>query len=68
VKYFSDSQVKRILKIPEDFSVEGIFPIGIETKMNTPEERRKDLENVLFFDKWRNKKMTRETRVSLEGS
>ena len=68
VKYFSDVQVKRILKISEDFSVEGIFPIGVETKMNTPEERRKDLENVLFFDKWGNKKMTEGTRISLEGS
>ncbi len=68
VKYFSDVQVKRILKISDEFSVEGIFPIGIETKMNTPEERRKDLENILFFDKWGVKKMKSETRIKLSNS
>ena len=68
VKHFSDVDVKRILKISDELSVEGIFPIGIETKVRSPEEKRKDLENTIFFDKWGNKKMARETRVSVDNS
>ncbi|MEA3248172.1 MAG: nitroreductase family protein [Nanoarchaeota archaeon] len=67
VGYFYDEQVKDALNIPEELSVEGIFPIGKETKIKTSERRKVDLENILYFDKWKNKKMTPHTKVSMEG-
>ncbi len=65
--YFYDEQVKDILGIPENLSVEGIFPMGKETKIKTPEKPKMDLENILYFDKWKNKNMTLHTKVSMEG-
>ncbi|MCK5449405.1 nitroreductase family protein [Candidatus Pacearchaeota archaeon] len=67
VGHFYDEQVKEVLDIPENLSVEGIFPIGKETKVKTSEKRKIDLENILYFDKWKNRKMTPQTIVSVEG-
>ncbi|MFA5060766.1 MAG: nitroreductase family protein [Candidatus Pacearchaeota archaeon] len=67
VGHFYDEQVKEVLNIPENLSVEGIFPVGIETKIKTKERLKLDLENIVYFDKWGNKKMEPLTRVSLEG-
>ncbi|MFH1238356.1 MAG: nitroreductase family protein [archaeon] len=67
VGYFYDEQVKETLDIPENLSVEGIFPIGIETKIKTSEKRKIELENILYFDKWKNKKMTPHTTVSVDA-
>lgn len=57
---FVDSQVKRILEIPAELTVEAIFPIGKETKAILVPHKQKtkpDLENILYFDKWKNKYM-----------
>ena len=57
---FVDSQVKRTLEIPDEMTVEAIFPIGKETKAILVPHRQKtkpDLENILYFDKWKNKYM-----------
>ena len=63
VQYFYDDQVKDIFDIPENLNVEGIFPIGVETKVPTREPKKIDLENTVFFDKWKNKKMRDETII-----
>ncbi len=53
---FVDNQIKSILKIPEEVNVEAIFPIGYEMGKKT---RRKkiNLDNILYFNKYKNKKM-----------
>jgi len=67
VKYFSDSDIKTVLGISGNLVVEGIFPIGLETKIRSEEERKTDLENIIYFDKWGNKYMEPHTRVKLDG-
>lgn len=67
VGHFYEEQIKEVLDIPENLFVEGVFPIGIETKIKTKERLKPDLENIIYFDKWGNKKMEPQTRVSLEG-
>jgi nitroreductase len=66
---FVDEQVKRILEIPEteDLVVEAFFPIGKETKAMTEGKGKlkPDLENILYFDKWKNKYMEPKTRVEI---
>lgn len=53
---FSDNQVKRILKIPDNIEVEALFPIGYE--LGTGKQKFKPaLDNIIFFDFWRNKYM-----------
>jgi len=61
VGYFSEEQVKEILSIPDEMSVQGIFPIGKETKIKTTSKQKIELENILYFNKWKNKKMLPET-------
>jgi nitroreductase len=63
VGHFYDEQVKEILNIPDDNIIEGIFPIGIETKIKTPKRPKQELENILYFDSWKNKKMVPETKT-----
>jgi nitroreductase len=67
IGHFYEDQVKDILKIPGELKVEALFPIGKETKIKTDVSKKPALENLLYFDKWKNKKMTPTTIVSMEG-
>lgn len=65
---FVDEQIKGILKIPDDFTVEALLPIGIETKIPTHLKDKTELENILYFDKFKNRYMKKLTIVGVEGS
>ena len=67
VGHFSDELVAEAVGLDEGVTIEAIFPIGIETKIKTPQKPKPLLENILYFDKWKEKKMRPETRVSVEG-
>jgi nitroreductase len=67
VGHFYDEQVKEVLSIPDNMIIEGIFPIGKETKIKTPEKPKTELENILYFDKWDNKKMLPQIKVQGEN-
>lgn len=51
---FSDEEVKRVLEIPDNIEVEAILPVGYELG-KTKQLAKPDLDNVLFFDFWKNK-------------
>ncbi|MFA4960502.1 MAG: nitroreductase family protein [Candidatus Pacearchaeota archaeon] len=61
VGHFYDEQIKDVLNIPDNLNIEGVFPIGKETKIKTVEKPKAELDNILYFDKWENKKMNAET-------
>ena len=63
VGYFYDNQVKRILDIPKGLHIEALFPIGKETKIKTKEKRKMDLDKILYFNKFGNKKMIGEIKL-----
>jgi len=67
VGHFYDEQVKGALDIPENLHVEAIFPIGIETKVKTGVSRKPKLDTLVFFDKWGNKKMVPQIKMSQEA-
>ncbi|OGJ19056.1 hypothetical protein A3K73_01920 [Candidatus Pacearchaeota archaeon RBG_13_36_9] len=53
---FSEKMVGRILQIPPDIKVEGIFPIGYE--MGATKQRTKPFINsIVYFDFWGNEYM-----------
>ena len=56
VGHFYDEMIKDILKIPEDFFIEAVFPIGYEYKKEKP-SKKTDIDRILFFNKYNNKKM-----------
>lgn len=68
VWYFDDEQVKNILDIPESARVEGIFPIGREIRIKKrPHRGAVKLDNILFFEKYGEKKMKGEIKHSRDA-
>jgi len=67
VGHFYDDQVRRILYIPEGLKIEAMFPIGIETKVKAVSRRKLDLDQVIYYDKWKNKTMTKGEKFSKEA-
>jgi nitroreductase len=66
VGFFDNDNVKETLEVPEKLTVEAIFPIGIEGKTSHVEQKRKlELENMIYFDVYKNKNMTPDTRVRI---
>jgi len=62
IGHFVDEQVKDILDIPKDMNVEAMFPIGYP--MKRPESKRIiELDNVLYFNKYGNKKMNNPPKI-----
>ena len=53
---FVDEQVKRVLQIPEDVIVEGLFPIGYELG-KSKQKPKPSLDETLYFNTWKNKYM-----------
>ena len=67
IGYFTDYLIKKALNIPEDIEIEALFPIGYESKAigNIKEPKRKiELDNILYFDKWKNKRMKKEKKLN----
>ncbi|MCX6749862.1 MAG: nitroreductase family protein [Candidatus Pacearchaeota archaeon] len=63
IGHFVDEQVKEILSIPKDIHVEALFPIGYAFRK--PEQKRIiDLDAVLYFNKYGNKKMNNPPKLS----
>jgi len=62
VGHFVEYLIKDELKIPEDVQVEAVFPIGYEFSKSSPKIKT-DLDNVLYFNKYKQKKMSGPYRV-----
>lgn len=57
VGYFVENQIKRILKIPKETNVEGVFPIGLEYEKKRARKAKIDLDNILYFNEYGKEKM-----------
>lgn len=68
VGWFDSNGIKRTLKIPDDSFVEGVFPIGFETKIKTKKPHKTELDNLVFYDSYGNKFMEPKTKVSVDAS
>lgn len=58
VGHFSEKQIKRALKIPDNVTLEAIIPVGYELKKERP-GRKPNFDSMLYFDKYGEKKMKR---------
>ena len=59
VGYFIEEQVKRELRIPDKINVEAILPIGYELKKPVTRRVKANLDNELYFNVYKNKKMNK---------
>jgi len=62
VGHFVDYLIKETLKIPDEMKVEAIFPIGYEFGKPSS-KRRTELDTILYFNKYGQKKMNAPYRV-----
>jgi nitroreductase len=65
VGHFVEGEVKRVLEIPDGVHVEALFPIGYE--FSKPKTRKEpiDLDKILYFNKYKNKKMKEPKRFNV---
>jgi len=61
---FDENNVKLLLKVPDNCTVDALITVGIATKIPTSDKHKTELENILFFDKYNNRFMEPKTRVS----
>ncbi len=54
---FVDRLVKQALKIPDNINVEAMFPIGYEFEKPRTRKLKIDIDRILHFNKYGNKKM-----------
>jgi len=60
IGYFHEEEIRRELKLPENFQVEALFPIGYSSEAKGEIRKPKakvDLNGVLYFNKYDVKKM-----------
>ncbi len=63
IGHFVDEEIKEILDIPEEIEVEAMFPIGYAYEK--PKEKRYiELDSILYFNKYGNKKMKDDPKLS----
>jgi nitroreductase len=63
IGYFVEEQVKKILKIPPEWNVEALFPIGYEYEKAKVRKAKIDLDRILYFNYYDNKKMKNPKKV-----
>jgi len=62
---FVESQIKKTLKIPEEINVEAVFPVGLEYEKKRTRKARIDLDNILYFNKYGEKRMKKPKELDV---
>ena len=57
VGYFVEDQIKDLLKIPEGTNIEAVFPVGFEYEKKRTRKMPIDMDNILYFNKFGEKRM-----------
>jgi len=65
VGHFVEGQVKSALKIPDDINVEAIFPVGFEYEKKRTRKAPTDLDNILYFNEWKQKRMKKIKKITV---
>ncbi len=62
VGYFVEEHIKKLLKIPAEWNIEAIFPVGYEYQKAKTRKAKIDLDRILYFNYYDNKKMNTPKR------
>jgi nitroreductase len=63
IGHFTESEIKRELKIPEDIDVEALFPVGYEYEKKRTRRAKIDLDGILYFNKYKQKKLKKPKKT-----
>ncbi|HEB31752.1 MAG TPA: nitroreductase [Spirochaetes bacterium] len=53
---FYEAEVKKILNIPEEIRVVELLPIGYPADKGRPRKKRHDLDKIVFYENWGEKR------------
>jgi len=65
IGHFVDDIVRDVLQIPDEINVEALLPIGYEFKEKSTRHSKIDLDAVLYFDEYKNKKMKKPKKIDI---
>lgn len=65
IGYFVENEVKNLLNIPDNVNVEAFFPIGYEHVRSRTKRAPIDLDRILYFDKYGQKKMKQPKKLNV---
>lgn len=63
IGHFNDGKVRRLLKIPEDYEIEAIFPIGYSAEKTKKAKLKSDIYSILYFNRWENERMRKIEKI-----
>ncbi len=65
IGHFDERAVKQTLGIPEEIEVEAMFPIGYKEDKKVSKKRKSSLENYLYFNTYKNKRIKKIKKVNV---
>ncbi len=65
VGHFVENLIKKELKIPEHVRIEALFPIGYEFKKSSEKKAKIELDNILYFNSYGDKKMRHPKKIEV---
>lgn len=65
VGYFVESQIKNTLNIPKGVNIEAVFPIGYEYSKPKTRKAPTDINNILRFNDYEEKKMKKDKKLDV---
>jgi len=65
IGYFTESEIKRELKVPEGVNVEAMFPIGYEYDKKRTRRNKIELDRILYFNKYGQKKFRKPKKLDV---
>jgi nitroreductase len=63
IGHFNEEKIKKILKIPEEYEIEALFPIGYSSEKTKKAKPKSDIYNILYFNTWQHNRMRKVEKI-----
>ncbi|MCR4327841.1 MAG: nitroreductase family protein [Nanoarchaeota archaeon] len=63
VGHMNEEKIRKLLKIPEDYTIEALFPIGYANEKGKMKKPKADIYNILYFNEWGNDRMRKIEKI-----
>jgi len=63
VGHMNEEKIGKVLKIPDAYTIEAIFPIGYSNEKPKKSNPKSDIYNILYFNQWENNRMKKIEKI-----
>ncbi|MDP3966205.1 MAG: nitroreductase family protein [archaeon] len=67
VGHTNEEKIGKLLKIPEDYTIEALFPIGYANEMPKTKKPKADIYHILYFNEWGHDRMRKIEKIESRG-